>query len=106
MILATAVAKKKLVSLHLINWHILSVVRLAKADGKTPIKVQVSLVDANDVPVSVRTAITLENDLGRWNVTDFNSQMPGVQTFMEGGLAEFELIPPEQPGDGRIRVSS
>jgi len=84
----------------------LSVVRLAKADGKTPIKVQVSLVDANDVPVSVRTAITLENDLGRWNVTDFNSQMPGVQTFMEGGLAEFELIPPEQPGDGRIRVSS
>ena len=79
---------------------------LHAADGKTPIKVAVRLTDANDVPVTVRTAITLESTNGTWLVKDLNPKEPGTQVFIEGGHAEFELLPPIEPGSSLVRVSS
>jgi len=76
------------------------------ADGKTPVKVIVRLADASDVPVTVRIPITLETTNGVWLVKDLDPIEPGTQVFIEGGRAEYELMPPIEPGTSVIRVSS
>ena len=76
------------------------------ADGKTPLKVIVRLTDAAEVPVTVRTPLTLETTNGIWLVKDLNPREPGTQVFIEGGHAEFELMPPIEPGPATLRVSS
>jgi len=76
------------------------------ADGKTPVKITVQLTDSSDVPVTVRTPITLEATNGIWMVKDLNPREPGTQVFIEGGHAEYELMPPMEPGGSMIRVSS
>lgn len=78
----------------------------ATADGKTPARVIVDLVDAKGVPVTARTAVTLESSLGQWLTPDLNPSEPGVQAFITGGHAEFLLAAPVEPGDSRIRLSS
>ena len=84
----------------------ISVPTNVSADGITPIAVKVRLTDASGVPVTVRTAVTLETSLGRFDVEDVNKSEPGEQVFISGGTAEFRLLPPQEPGQGRIRVSS
>ncbi len=76
------------------------------ADGKTPSKIVVRLSDGNGVAVTSRTAVTLSASLGRWNLEDLNTAEPGLQTFVEGGRAEFELLPPTEPGEALIRIAS
>ncbi|HZI55175.1 MAG TPA: hypothetical protein VFF39_00300, partial [Verrucomicrobiae bacterium] len=76
------------------------------ADGKTPLKVTVRLTDAAEVPVTVRTPLTLETTNGIWLVKDLDPREPGTQVFIEGGRAEFELMPPMEPGPATLRVSS
>ena len=78
----------------------------AIADGKTPTHVLVSLFDRNNVPVTSRVAINLSTSVGRWNVEDLNPAEPGLQTFVEDGRAEFILLPPNEPGQAQIRVTS
>lgn len=78
----------------------------ARADLRTPINVRVRLVDANGVPVTARTQVTLETDRGRWLDTDLSPGEPGTQVFIEGGSASFTYIPPGEPGDVRVRASS
>ena len=78
----------------------------ARADGKTPLKVKVEIRDKEGILVAARTPVTLESDLGRWVGTDQNPLLVGGRTMIEGGKAEFELIPPDQPGEGRIAVVS
>jgi uncharacterized repeat protein (TIGR01451 family) len=78
----------------------------AAADFKTPVKIIVRLLDDNGVPVTSRTQVTLEADQGRWETKDLNPIEPGLQAFMEGGKAEFILIPPGEPKDGIVRVTA
>ncbi len=78
----------------------------ATADGKTPALVSVELVDSRGVPVTARTELTLEASLGQWLVKDLNPRQPGVQVFIESGRAKYELAPPVEPGDSRVRISS
>ena len=78
----------------------------AVADGKTPARVTVELIDHRGVPVTARTALTLESSLGQWLADDLNPREPGVQVFIEGGRAEFPLAAPVEPGESRIRISS
>jgi uncharacterized repeat protein (TIGR01451 family) len=78
----------------------------AVADGKTPVKVVVSLVDKNDLPVTTRLPATLSASVGRWQVEDLNLSDPGVQVFIEGGRAEFTLLPPGEPTQSRLVVES
>jgi len=78
----------------------------ARADLRTPVIVKVRLTDANGVPVTARTQVTLESDRGRWLDEDLNPTEPGTQVFMEGGTAEYHLLPPGEPGDARIRVTA
>jgi uncharacterized repeat protein (TIGR01451 family) len=76
------------------------------ADGKTPVKIAITLTDAANVPVTVRTPITLEASAGSWMVKDLNPNEPGTQVFIEGGKAEFDLQPPIQPGPAVVKASS
>ena len=76
------------------------------ADGKTPATVVVKLNDAKNVPVTSRTAVTLSASAGRWKVEDLSPSEPGVQTFIEGGRAQFELISPSEPTEVNVRVAS
>jgi len=76
------------------------------ADGATPAHLIVRLVDDRGTPVSARTPLTLETTLGRWDVEDLNPREPGVQTFIEGGEAAYDLLPPLEAGKALIRISS
>jgi large repetitive protein len=79
---------------------------IAIADGITPIKLTVLVTDNKGVPVTARTPVTLEASVGRWKVNDANPNEPGIQTFVTGGSAVFELLPPLDPIDAALRVSS
>lgn len=76
------------------------------ADGKTPARVVVRLTDNSGIAVTSRTAITLSTSAGRLNVEDLNSAEPGVQTFIEGGRGEFEILPPTDPAEALVVVGS
>ena len=76
------------------------------ADGKTPAKIVVRLVDAKNVPITSRTAITVSASAGRLMVEDLNPAEAGIQTFIEGGRAEFDLIPTSDPAEARIKIES
>ena len=76
------------------------------ADGKTPLRLRVRLVDAHGIPVTSRTPITLESTAGKWDVEDLNLKEPGTQVFIEGGEAVYNLTPPMEPIDGKIVVTS
>jgi len=76
----------------------------ATADGTTPILVKVRLTDDKGVTVTARTAVTLNTNLGRWDVKDLNPAEPGVQVFITDGAASFRLLPPGEPGDATISI--
>ena len=78
----------------------------AIADGKTAAKVIVKLADANGVPVTVRTPVTLAASRGKWRNDDLDATLPGVQQFIENGQGEFLLVPPLEPGEARIVAES
>ena len=76
------------------------------ADGMTHAHIEVTLTDAKGVPVTARTPLTLEASNGKWDVKDLDPNTPGTQVFIEGGKATFDIIPPLDPGNCVIRVSS
>ncbi|BCM91019.1 hypothetical protein IAD21_02883 [Abditibacteriota bacterium] len=78
----------------------------APADGLTPVTVGVKIFDAGGNRVSARTFLTLEATAGRWNVTDLNPNEPGVQVALEGGQGTFQLLPPDVPARGVVRISA
>lgn len=80
--------------------------KTAVADGVTPVRIKVSLTDDKGVLVTSRTQLTLELDNGLWKTKDLNPNEPGTQVFLEGGQAEYFIIPPNNPLDASVRVSS
>lgn len=78
----------------------------AVADGKTPVPVVVKVMDGNGVPVTSRTPVTLSSSIGVWKVDDPDPAEPGVQAFVEGGRARFELLPPREPASTQVVVTS
>ena len=80
--------------------------RDAPADGRSLVKIKVRLTDDRGVPVTVRTALTLESSRARWQADDVNPAEPGVQVFIEGGTAELSLQAPHDAGDDSLRISS
>lgn len=77
-----------------------------EANGRDLLHVKVQLVDARDVTVNARTYLTLEATQGRWQVKDLDPKEPGIQVAMEDGQAEFDLLPPTQPGQETLRILS
>lgn len=78
----------------------------ATADGKTPVTVTVKTLDKLGTPVTTRLPLTISSSLGRWDVVDVNPVEPGIQVFVEGGVGEFVILPPAEPGQALISVES
>lgn len=78
----------------------------AVADGATAIPVTIALRDAQGLPVSARTQLTLQASLGQWQTPDLDPRQAGTQVFVEGGEARFLLLPPAQPGTAELGASS
>jgi uncharacterized repeat protein (TIGR01451 family) len=76
------------------------------ADGMTPVEVTVRVSDENGTPVSARLPLTLETTAGRWDVEDVNKTEIGTQVFLTGGEGTYRLLPPAEPSDARIDVTS
>jgi len=76
------------------------------ADGQSLVTVLVELQDQAGLPVTVRTPLTLESSLGRWLVKDVDEREQGVQSYIEGGRAEFKLLPPQLAGETKVRVTT
>ena len=76
------------------------------ADGVTAVPLTVRLADERGVPVTARTPLTLESELGLWDVADLDAVEPGTQVFVTGGEAVFSLIPPANPGRSVVRARS
>lgn len=77
-----------------------------KADGRTPVQVTIRATDAKGVPVTANLPLTLETTLGRWDAPDANPDEPGIQVSLTDGSGVFRLIPPIEPGQTRLVVSS
>jgi uncharacterized repeat protein (TIGR01451 family) len=78
----------------------------SSADEQTPVDILVKLEDSQGIPVSARTAVTLESSLGQWQTPDLDPKEPGTQVFIEDGVGHFKLLPPATPGAAVLRVSS
>lgn len=68
------------------------------ADGASAFGVEVRLEDAEGLPVTARTRVTLQASVGQWQVTDADPAQAGTQVLVEGGAGRFLLLPPAQPG--------
>lgn len=80
--------------------------RESRADPLQPITIALRLSDAQGIPVTARTQITLQADQGAWLETDLNPSEVGVQINVTGGKAELKFQPPAEPGPVRLRVSA
>ena len=78
----------------------------AEADSKKPLRVRLHVTDANDVPVTVPTSVTLSVSAGQWLNAAGQSGEGIYKGIVKDGLAEFDLIPPDQPGAIVIRAVS
>ncbi len=76
------------------------------ADPLTPFPLVVRLTDNAGVPVTARTAITLEADRGNFADIDLNPLEPGAQVFIEGGVGRIPFTPPAEPGPVRLRATT
>ena len=76
------------------------------ADGSSIANVKVSVFDKNNIPLNYRVPVTLSIDYGTFNVKDLEPDRPGIQQFITGGKAEYEVTAPHEAGDGLILVKS
>ncbi len=76
------------------------------ADGTTAVPVTISLRDAQGLPVTARTQVSLQASLGQWQTADLDARQPGTQVFVEGGEGRFLLLPPAQPGKAELSIGS
>ncbi|MBO6792304.1 MAG: OmpA family protein [Balneolaceae bacterium] len=75
------------------------------ADGNSTALIEASFVDKDGIKIGSRLPITLDTEQGTWLVRDINSELPGTQTFVEGGTALFELKAPIKPYTSLTRIS-
>ncbi|WCE05663.1 hypothetical protein [Pseudoxanthomonas sp. JBR18] len=90
----------------------------APADGQTPVHVKVQLLGADGQPLAGRSFATIENSGGRIllpgsrtdelgpGAADADKVTPGVQLPVDDGVAEFDLLAPDQPQDVVLRVTA
>jgi len=75
------------------------------ADGFTPARIEIALVDGHGVAVARRTLVTLDATLGRLYGEDLDPGMSGLQIAVEGGHATVALFAPGAPGVAEIHAT-
>ncbi len=89
-----------------LGWIGLHGPRTAPADGRSPVLLTLAVADSSGVPVGARTLVTLESTLGRVSAEDLDPARPGVQVAVEGGSAQFTLLPPASPGRATVTAAT
>jgi hypothetical protein len=92
--------------------------RSAPADGRTPVVINLKLLDKDGKPVAGEALITIEASGGRVLLPgadtpafglaskDVDRNVPGTQFKITGGAGSFSLIAPDVPGDVKLRLSA
>lgn len=75
------------------------------ADGNSTAVIEANFVDKDGIKIGSRLPVTLDTEFGTWLVQDINAELPGTQTFVEGGNATFQLKAPAQPYTSLTRIS-
>ena len=75
----------------------------AVADGKTPLRIEVRLMDQRGVAVAARTEVVLTSSAGRWQTAAAAREL---RLFIEGGRAEVMLLPPAAAGPALLAAAS
>ena len=76
------------------------------ADGKTITKIGVTITDTDGVIVRARVPVTLQSNVGGWQVHDLDKKEPGIQLFVENGELELPIMSPIEPIEAEILVSA
>ncbi|WP_107864180.1 SdrD B-like domain-containing protein [Agitococcus lubricus] len=80
--------------------------KIVEANGRNEVLVHVKLNDKQDIPVTTRTPVTLETNMGRFRAIDLDDKTPGTQIFVEGGQFTVKLVSPLEAGEATVRVRS
>lgn len=80
--------------------------KVLEADGNNETVLHVKLLDKHDVPVTTRTQITLESNMGRFRAVDLDPVAPGIQLFIEGGEFSVKYVAPTEAGEAIVSVKS
>ena len=75
----------------------------AVADGKTPLRIGVRLMDERGVAVAARTEVVLSSTAGRWQSAAAAGEL---RLFIEGGRADVMLLPPFDAGPALLAAAS
>lgn len=90
----------------------------APADGRTPVVINIKLVDKKGQPLQGDAVVTIENSGGRILLPgaetpqfgpatkDADRNVPGTQLKIVNGAGSFSLIAPDVPGDVKLRLSA
>lgn len=78
----------------------------APAAPGTVVPVIVRILDSMGTPVQAATTVTLDARTARWDVTDIRADQPGVQAYIDNGVANFGLLAPQVSGTDTITVRS
>ncbi|KAF3997090.1 carboxypeptidase regulatory-like domain-containing protein [Glaciimonas immobilis] len=84
----------------------IEVAATAEADSKKPLRVRLHVTDINDVPVTAPTTVTLSASAGQWLDASGHVGDDVYRGIIKDGVAEFDLLPPEQPGALTLRAVS
>jgi hypothetical protein len=92
--------------------------RNAPADGRSPVIINLKVLDREGQPIAGETFITIENSGGRVLLpeaqtaqfgpgsTDADRSTPGTQFKISGGSGSFSLLAPDVPGDVQLRFTA
>ncbi|KVW99768.1 DUF11 domain-containing protein [Thiobacillus denitrificans] len=75
----------------------------AVADGKTPLRIGIRLMDERGVAVAARTEVVLTSTAGRWQTAAAAREL---RLFIEGGRADVMLLPPDAAGPALLAAAS
>lgn len=75
----------------------------AVADGKTPLRIGIRLMDERGVAVAARTEVVLTSTAGRWQTAAAAREL---RLFIEGGRADVMLLPPAEAGPALLAAAS
>lgn len=75
----------------------------AVADGKTPLRIGVRLLDERGVAVAARTEVVLTSTAGRWQTAAAAREL---RVFIEDGRADVMLLPPADAGPALLAAAS
>lgn len=74
-----------------------------QADPMRAVQFKLQLSDDKGVPITARTAVTLDLQGAQWLTPDANPVEPGLQIMVEDGERLLDMQPPAQPGSVTVR---